>query len=278
MSVLVLVACRVWQNVQWGLLILAICLLVGCTAAAEPHPSVHLEMAGSTSMESLLEELAGAYTHRYDYVSIDIQARGTRLGLDALRDGEVDIALVSRDLAPDEQEGLEAVVIAYDAIAILVSDQNLVDSLTSDQLRDIFNGRILLWSEVGGEEADIQVLSREDGSGTRDAFEAAITGGDLVTSMAIVVPGSGAVGKLVAENPLAIGYSSSSGVPLGARALPLDGVAPGLEAVAQDRYPLIRRFILATQKNADEEVEAFVDFVLGPAGQVIVGKRFGRAR
>jgi phosphate transport system substrate-binding protein len=278
MSVLVQVACRAWRKAQSGVLILAISFLAGCTAAAEPHPAVHLEMAGSTSMESLLEELAGAYTDRYDYVSIDIQARGTRLGLDALRDGELDIALVSRDLAPDEREGVEPVVIAYDAIAILVSEQNLVDSLTSEQVRDIFSGRILLWSEVGGEEADIQVLSREDGSGTRDAFEAAVMGGDPVTSMAIVVPGSGEVGQLVVENPLAIGYSSSSGVPLGARALALDGVAPWLEAVAQDRYPLIRPFILATQKNADEEVEAFVDFVLDPAGQVIVGKRFGRAR
>lgn len=277
MSVLVQVVCRGWRKVQAGLLILAISFLAGCTAAAEPHPAVHLEMAGSTSMESLLQELAGAYTDRYDYVSTDIKARGTRLGLDALRGGEVDIALVSRDLAPDEQEGLQAVVIAYDAIAILVSDQNGVNSLTSGQVRDIFSGRILLWSEVGGEEADIQVLSREDGSGTRDAFEAAIMGGDPVTSMAIVVPGSGAVGELVAENPLAIGYSSSVGVPLGARALPLDGVEPGLEAVAQARYPLIRPFVLVTQKNPDQEVEAFVDFILGPAGQVIVGKRFGRA-
>lgn len=260
-----------------GLLILAIALLAGCTATVEPHAPVHLEMAGSTSMESLLEGLSGAYSDRYDYVSMDIKARGTRLGLDALRDGEVDIAMVSRGLAPDEQEGLDTEVIAYDAIAILVSDQNPVDSLTSAQVRDIFGGRILLWSEVGGEEADIQVLSREDGSGTRDAFEAAIMGGDPVTSMAIVVPGSSAVGALVAENPLAIGYSSSAGVPLGARALRLDGVELSLEAVALGRYPLIRPFILATREDPDQEVEAFIDFVLGPAGQVIVGRRFGRA-
>jgi phosphate transport system substrate-binding protein len=261
-----------------GPLILAIALSSGCTATVEPHAPVHLEMAGSTSMESLLEELCGAYTDRYEYVSIDIKARGTRLGLDALRDGEVEIALLSRDLAPGEQEGLDTEVIAYDAIAILVSDQNPVDSLTSAQVRDIFSGRILLWLEVGGEEADIQVVSREDGSGTREAFEAAIMGGDSVTSMAIVVPGSSAVGELVAENPLAIGYSSSAGVPLGARALPLDGVELSVEAVALAHYPLIRPFILATHENPDEEVQAFVDFVLGPAGQVIVGRRFGRAR
>jgi phosphate transport system substrate-binding protein len=173
---------------------------------------------------------------------------------------------------------LEAVVVAYDAIAILVNSRNPVESLTSAQVRDIFSGRILLWSEVGGEEADIQVLSREDGSGTRDAFEAAIMGGDPVTPMAVVVAGSDSVGKLVSENPLAIGYSSSASVPLGARALALDGVVPSLEAVAMSHYPLIRPFILATRDDADQEVRAFVDFVLGPAGQVIVGKRFGRAR
>jgi phosphate transport system substrate-binding protein len=276
MSIVPSVARREWRCVLWGALFLAV-LVAGCTASAELHPPVRLEVAGSTSMESLSKELAGAYTDRYDYVSFDIKVRGTQLGLDALRDGDVDIALVSRDLAPDEQQGLETAIIAYDAIAILVNTRNPVESLTLAQVRDIFSGRILLWSEVGGEEADTQVLSREDGSGTRDAFEATVMGGDAVTSMAIVVPGSEAVGNFVAKNPLAIGYSSSAGVPLGARALRIDGVAPSLEALAAGHYPLIRPFVLATREDSDQEVQAFVDFVLSPAGQVIVGKRFGRA-
>ena len=266
------------RKVPLGLFIVALCFVVGCTATAEPHPPVRLEMTGSTSMKLLLEELAEAYSVRHDYVSIDIQARGTRLGLDALRDGATDIALVSRDLTPEEDESLEGAAIAYDPIAILVNDQNPARSLTSAQVRDIFSGRTLLWSEVGGEEAEIQVVSREDGSGTRDAFERELMREHRVTLMAVVVPDEGALGRFIAQDPLAIGYGSPVGVPVGVRTLRIDDIAPEPEVVDQASYPLIRPFILATREDADVEVKAFIEFALSPAGQAIVGQHYGRAR
>jgi phosphate transport system substrate-binding protein len=263
-----------WKGLILGLLVLG----TGCVTTVEPHPPVQLEIAGSTSMQPLLEELAGAYTARYDYVSIDIQGRGTRLGLEALRDGATDIALASRELASEEGEGLEGVVIAHDAIAVLVNEGNPVQSLTIEQVRDLFSGDIVAWSEVGGEEEDVQVLSREDGSGTRQAFEESVMQGRRVTLTAIVVPGNSAVGDFVAENVATIGYASSVGVPLGARALSIDGAAPDLQALTQGEYPLTRPFVLVTAQNPGEDVQAFVDFVLSPAGQVIVGRKYGRAR
>lgn len=235
-------------------------------------------MAGSTSMQSLMEELAAAYESRYDYVTIDINGRGSMLGLEALRDGIVDVALVSRELPSEEEESLRTTVIAYDAIAILVNDGNEVNSLSSQQLRDIFGGDKLLWSEVGGQEVDIQILSREDGSGTREAFEEMVMEGRRVTLTAIVVPGNHAMGRYVAEDPLAIGYASAVDIPLGARPLRIDGVEPDLQAVTQGDYPLIRPFVLVTKQENSDEVQAFVNFVLSPAGQVIVGRRYGRAR
>jgi phosphate transport system substrate-binding protein len=265
-----------WWKARLALAIAALSIVVGCTAKEEPHPPVRLEMAGSTSMKPLLEELAGAYAVRHDYVRTDIQARGSQLGLDALHEGAIDIALVSRDLTEDEEEALEGVVIGYDAIAILINDQNPIRSLTSAQVRDIFSGRVLLWSEVGGEEAEIQVVSREDGSGTRDAFEGVLMREHRVTLMAMVVPDEGALGRFIAEDPLAIGYGSPVGLPAGVRALRIDDVAPEREAVDQNRYPLIRPFILATREDADEEVKAFLDFVLSPAGQAIVGRHYGQ--
>jgi phosphate transport system substrate-binding protein len=254
------------------------CVTTGCVATVEPHPPVHLEIAGSTSAQPLLEELANAYTNRYTYATIDIKARGTGLGLEALRDGSADIALASRDLNPEEKEGLEGTVIAYDAIAVLVNDRNPVDSLTSAQIRDIFSGKIVSWSEVAGEEADIQVLSREDGSGTREAFEGLVMQGQRVTLTAIVVPGGSAVGQFVADNPATIGYASAVGIPLGARALRIDGFDPDLQALTQGDYPLTRAFILAMKENPGEDVQSFLDFVLSPAGQVIVSRKYGRTR
>ncbi len=270
-----IVAC---SRILKGLPLLVVFLLASCVATVEPHPPVRLEMAGSTSMQSLMEELAEAYQDRYDYVTIDITARGSMLGLEALRDGIVDIALVSRELAPEEGEGLRTRVIGYDAIAVLVNDDNAVNPLSLRQVKDIFSGDILVWSEVGGEEVDIQVLSREDGSGTRQAFEEMVMEGRRVTLTAIVVPSNSAVGRFVAENRLAIGYSSAVDIPSGARPLRIDGVEPDLQAVIQGDYPLIRSFVLVSEGSAADEVQAFVNFVLSPAGQAIVGRRYGRAR
>lgn len=262
-----------------GVLLLVLgCLLSGCAATVEPPSAVQLKLAGSTSMLDSMEELTAAYTGRYDWVSIDVDPRGTQLGLDALREGVVDAALVARELGLDETEGVEAVVIGYDAVAVIVNSQNPVDDLTSEQLRGIFAGEILVWSELGGQEADIQVVSREDGSGTREAFESRVMQGEGVTTMAVVMPGSEAMGHFVGDNPLAVGYRSSVGIPLGTRALRIDGVRPGVQAVAQGTYPLLRPFSLVISEDAGQDIRSFVDFVLSPAGQVIVGQRYGRAQ
>lgn len=260
-----------------GLALLVVCSVSGCVATVEPHTPVHLRMAGSSSMQSLMHKLAEAYTGRYDHVIIDIDARGSRLGLEALREGTVDLALVSREMGSDEEEGLTATLIARDAIAILVNDGNMVESLTSQQLKDIFSGHILLWSDVGGEEVDVQVLSREDGSGTREAFEGMVMGDSSVTQTAIVLPGDRAVCQFVAEHALTIGYASAADIPLGTRALRIDGVNPDLRAVSEGDYALVRPFILVSRQRPEDEVQAFVDFVASPAGQVIVGWRYGRA-
>lgn len=257
--------------------LLGLSLLTACAATVEPRPPVRLEMAGSTSMQSVMEELAEAYTTRYDHVTIDLQARGSRLGLQALRDDTVDIALVSRELRPEEEEGLQSTAVAYEAIAILVNDGNVVDSISLQQLRDVFTGDLLLWSQLGGAEVDIQVLSREDGSGTREVFEDTVLEGERVTLTAIVIPGNQGVGEFVAENPLAIGYASAVDIPLGAKALRIDGVKPNLQTVTEGTYPLIRPFTLVTQQGPDDDVKAFLDFVLSPAGQVIIGRRYARS-
>jgi phosphate transport system substrate-binding protein len=261
-----------------GLALLVVFFVGACVPTVEPHAPVHLEMAGSTSMQSLMHELAEDYTDRYDYVTIDINARGSRLGLEALRDGTVDLALVSRKLSSEEEEDLRPTLIASDAIAILVNDGNMVESLTSRQLRDIFGSDILLWSEVGGEEIDIQVLSREDGSGTREAFEEMVMRERRVSLTAIVLPSDQTVGEFVAEHPLAIGYASSVDIPLGAMALRIDGVKPSVQTASEGDYPLVRPFVLVSRERPEDDVQAFVNFVLSPAGQVIVGRRYGRAR
>jgi phosphate transport system substrate-binding protein len=267
-----------WPRLIRALPAILALVLAGCAPAVEPPAPVHLKVAGSTSMRALTEELAEAYISGRDWVSIDVDPRGTELGLEALREGSADIALVSRELRPSEGRGLEATAVAYDAIAVIVNDLNGVNDLTTAELRGIYSGRILVWEELGGEEADIQVLSREDGSGTREAFEGLVMEGEQVTTMAVVLPGDAEIGQFVAENPLSIGYASSAAIPLGTHALRIDGATISLQSIAQGTYPLRRPFMLVVRENEVQDVRSFIDFVLSPTGQAIVGRRYGRVR
>jgi len=272
-------------------------LLTACVPRVEPPPSVHLRLAGSTSMEPLMEVLAGAYTARHDHVTVDIEALDSQLGLEALPKREADIAMVSRELKPEERGGLEVTLLAWDGIAILVNEENPLLCLGLDEVRSIFAGDILSWEEVraaseltelneiGVEEAheilplgDIQVVSREEGSGTRRAFEALVMEGERVTSTAVVMPTDGAVSEYIAQMPRAIGYASMADLSSGVKALRVGGVEPSPVAVSSGEYPLVRPFFLVTEKRRNREVQAFISFCLSPRGQAIVERRYGRVR
>ena len=263
--------------------------LTGCVptiATIEPHPPVHLRLAGSTSMQPLMEALTEAYGSRYEYMTFVLESRNSQVGLDALRDGKIDIALVSRETRPEEMGGLLATPIARDGITILAHEENPTGALTLEELRSIFAGEILSWEEVGGQEGvhprdlprgEIQVVSREEGSGTRRAFEALVMEGKRVTSTAVVMPTDGAVSEYIAQMPRAIGYASMADLPSSVKALRIGGVEPGPATVSSGEYPLVRPFLLATEKRPNQEVQAFIDFCLSPAGQTIVEKGYGRS-
>lgn len=226
-------------------------------------------------MAPLLEELAGAYKEEREYVSFEIMAVGSQGGLEALERGIAEIALVSRELTPAEKEKWQAELLAWDALAIVVHPNNPIASLSLQEIRDIFTGEILSWEEVGVAEGEIQVLTREEGSGSRASFATLIlTEGERMTSWALVLPSDQAVGDYVAQNPLAIGYASLATIPPGVVALSVDGQ----EATVSGQYPLLRPFFLVTLRNPSAEVRDFLDFCLGPRGQAIVANRYRRVR
>jgi len=258
------------------LLIFGFFALLPACGGMEPHPPVHITIAGSTSMQPLLQELARAYTQRHEYVTIDVQAGDSRLGVKAIREGIADIGMASRELSEEEGTNLQAIAIAEDGIAILVNPQNEVNSLSLAEIERIFAGRILDWSEIGGELEEILVVSREEGSGTREAFEGMVMRGKRVTLTAVVMPSSEAVRDFVADNPQAIGYISMGLISPGVKAVRVEEVGPSPETL--QRYPLVRPFLLLTRPEPNQEVRAFIEFILSPAGQAIVGRKHGRVR
>ena len=164
--------------------------------------------------------------------------------------------------------------IARDAIAVAVHASNPVHSITLYQLRDVFEGRITNWQQLEGSDQEIQVISREDGSGTRAVFEEFVMRDRRVTPTAVIMPSSEAVRLHVAQESGAIAYLSLGYLGAEVRALAIEGIMPTRATVADDTYPIIRPFLLASPPNPPSEVSAFSQFVSSPAGQAIVTRTF----
>jgi phosphate transport system substrate-binding protein len=232
-------------------------------------------------MQPLLRDLAAAYSERYPYVSFDFAEMGSTAGLEALRRGNADLALVSRELQPDEESDaltgkslLAYTGIAEDAIAIIVNEKSPLRALSLYDLRKVFAGQTSTWDELGGSGA-ISVVSREDGSATRMVFEERVMQGHAVTPTAMVMPGSQAVRDYVAAHEGAIGYVSIGYLGPSVAALAIEGVQPKRETIEDGSYPLTRSFLLVTLPNSSSAVTAFVQFAHSAAGQAIVKRTYG---
>jgi phosphate transport system substrate-binding protein len=231
------------------------------------------------AMSPLVSDLAAAFSSQSTGVHLDVTGLGTLYGLEALRAGRADVALASW-LPPDLDADWQTVAIARDGIAIIVHPTNPVKELGLLQLRDLFGGRTYEWRGAGGQtsQGQVQPVSREEGSGTRAAFEALVMDGWPLTPLAVVAPSSQAVVEYVAEHPGSIGYVSMGAVSPGVKVLTVEGELPSKGSAGQGSYPLTRELWLVTGNRPARAVQDFLDFALGPAGQEIVGRRSGRIR
>ncbi len=267
-------------------LLLTLPIFVACSQPPSTPPApVLIRLSGSTSMQPLIRELATAYSARYPHVSFDFSAVGSGAGLEALRRGDADLALVSRELLPEEEydprtgERLVAyTVVARDGIAVVVSESNPLRQLSLYQVRNILDGQVLSWNELGGVSADIIVVSREDGSGTRAVFETLVMYGRSMTSTALIMPGSEAVRDYVASHEGAIGYLSMGYLEAGVTAVELDGVRLERQSVEDGSYLITRSLLLVSKPEPDASTAAFMQFARSPAGQAIVQRTHGGAR
>jgi phosphate transport system substrate-binding protein len=262
----------------WWFYLVAVLLLPGLTACGvtpTPTQPVSLTVAGSTSMVPLIEKLAAAYTARQPQVAFDIQGGGSRLGQQLVEGNQVDIGLVSWP-PPHLGDDIELVPVAGDAIALVLHPDNHQTGLSLVELQEIFSGRLLDWRSVDGPALPIQVVSREDGSGTRAAFEALVMEDQPVTPAAIVLPNDQAVVDFVADNPEAIGYVSFRFVTDELYAVPVEGITPTQETLTAEQYPVRRALALLLPQEAGPAAKSFVAFVVSPAGQAIVGEAWGR--
>ena len=228
---------------------------------------------GSTSMEKVIGALGEAFTQDNPGVTFTYNPTGSSAGIQAVQEGRCDISLSSRALKDEEKAaGLTETVLAYDGIAVIVNPANRVEDLTLEQIAAVYTGQITNWSELGGEDAQIVLIGREAGSGTRSGFEEIVEVKDKCQYRQ-ELSSTGDVITTVAQNPGAIGYASLASVKDTVRPLKVGGVAPSEETVKDGTYAIQRPFVLATRTDAglNDAAQAFFDYITsGKADAIIV--------
>ena len=218
---------------------------------------------GSTSMEKVIGALGEAFTEANPDVNFTYNPTGSGSGITAVTEGRCDIGLSSRNLKDEEAaNGLKATVLALDGIAVIVNPENPISELSLEQIAKVYTGEITNWSELGGVDAEIVVIGREAGSGTRDGFESITKTADACVYRQELTS-TGDVITSVSQNPNAIGYASLASVGDTVKALVVEGVAPSEETVKDGSYLVQRPFVLVTREGVElsPAAQAFFDYI-----------------
>jgi phosphate transport system substrate-binding protein len=254
-------------------------LLLACTGAAPSAtptanlPQGRLTFAGSTTVQPLIDKIRVVFESRYPSIVLDIGGGGSVVGIQAIHDGTVDIGMASRALKADEAEGIKQFQIAVDVLAVVVNISNPVTSLTGQQLRDIYAGRITNWKQLGGPDQMITVVAREKSSGTRGAFdELALDNHELNAPKVKIAITAGDVAAVVGADPTAIGYLGFGNLDASLKAVAIDGVVPTKETARDGSYHLVRPLLLLTGPLSQPLAQNFIDYVLSPDGQELVAE------
>jgi phosphate transport system substrate-binding protein len=261
------------QKLQAGILIIGILALLpilftGCKNSEREGRA--LNVVGSTSIQPFAELLAQEYMKKYPDRRVEVQGGGSTAGLQAAADGLADIGMCSRNLKDDEVNQFTPVQIARDGLAIVVNLNNPVNGLTMVQLRGLFSGAISNWDQVGGNNEEVWMITREEGSGTRESFVKLVMVEEKISRKALTQESNGAVKELVRGDPAAIGYMSLGLVGDVLKPLPIDGVAPTHENVVNGSYLLMRPFLFVTKGAPSVAAQQFIDYVLSDEGQAIL--------
>jgi len=260
-----------------SLLILAI-FLVSCvqTPTVPPTPTEDtltgkITFAGSTTMQPLVAKLSDDFRIIHPYVTLDIAAGGSAVGIKAVHDGTTDIGMASRALTTEEAQGINQYRVAIDVLAIIVHPDNPVTKLTLGQLEEIFMGKITNWKSLGGPDLQIVPVQRETSSGSRGAFDELVlqkqtaSAPDLVTTVT-----AGDEAANVANKPGAIGYVGFGNLDKTIKVIAINGILPTQKTALDNSYPLIRPLMFMTGPLSQPLAQIFIDFALSSQGQKFV--------
>lgn len=270
-------------------------LFVSCgsssTDTTSDSPAQYIENKGSDTIVNLALAWAETYQAEHADVRISVTGGGSGTGIAALINGTVDIANASRkikdeEIAEAQSKGVEPLehIIARDAIAVIVNQENPVSELTLQQISDIYSGKITNWMDVGGEDRPIVKLSRETNSGTHVYFlETVLRLGNkedktLFSTDTLLLPSSEGIISEVRSNPNAIGYDGLGYVPEDLKMIAIAEeaggayVLPAIATVNDKTYPIARDLYMYTDGEPTGVVKDYLDWMLSAEAQEIVAE------
>ena len=250
------------------------CFMTGAALAAEP-----IVIKGSTTVLPIAQGTLEAFMKKNPGVQISLSGGGSGEGVKALIDKTTNIATSSREIKKEEialaeTKGVKPVahVVAYDAIIPVVNPKNKVSNLSIDQLSQIYQGKITNWKEVGGEDLQIVVISRDSSSGTFESWDHFVMKKAKVTPRAQMLASNGALVTAVAKNRYAIAYLGIGYVNKSVKALQVNGITASIKTAMSKEYPFSRELYMYTNGEPTGDVAKFIAFVKSAEGQKIVVK------
>jgi phosphate transport system substrate-binding protein len=255
-----------WRAISGVVLGALIVMNAGC---GKRHAAI--TVAGSTAFQPFAEKLADEFMAQRTGVAITVQGGGSAVGIQSALSGVAQIGMADLVQLPPEAKELTSIVVARDGIAIIINPANPIKDLSTAKMREIFEGKIDNWKDMGGPDKPITVVSREAGSGTRMSFEQLI-GGIQLTRNAIIQDSSGTIRETVANDANAIGYLTHGVINQKVKAVTVDGGECTTEAILTGRYKLVRPVYFLTKGPASATAKEFIDYVLSSEGQEIIKK------
>ncbi|MCX6574049.1 MAG: phosphate ABC transporter substrate-binding protein [Candidatus Aminicenantes bacterium] len=255
-------------HLLFSLLALGVVLFPACRRTGE---RADLTLAGSTSIQPFADKWAEVFMQTHPDYGVNVQGGGSSAGIQACKSGACQIGMSSRELKGDEKALVE-IVVARDGLAIIVHPSNPVRGVKVAEVKQIFAGDLRNWRLLGGPDRTITVVTREEGSGTRGAFQELVMGKTRIFPGALTEDSNGTVREIVAHDPHAIGFISLGLVNEQVRALDLDGAAASEAHIRDGSYKLVRPFLFVSQGEPTGHAKAFIDFVLSDEGQALVKK------
>lgn len=232
---------------------------------------------GSTTVLPIAQKAAEVFMKAHSGVNLSVRGGGSGVGIASLLDKTCQIANSSRPIRTTELEkgmangvSVKTNIVAMDGIVPIVHKSNALSNITTAQLKDIYTGKISNWSQLGGPDAKIVVVSRDSSSGTFEAWGTLVLGGARVRKDALMQASNQAVASVVAKTPGGIGYVGLGFLSEEVKGLTVNGVVGNKQTVLSGKFPVHRPLYMYTDGEPKGTVKQLIDFILSPEGQHLV--------